>query len=94
MKKSSSCNEALRQMIAETEVESGKQMKIFRFDDAGEYLSKSYTNWFQNKGVRLEPTPLYSTESNVKAEQYNQTLNYKSKTMMMTVLGTRGCAHL
>lgn len=65
---------ALQEMIALMEKTTGRSVKRLRSDNASELLSNRFQNWLRERGIQHETSPVYSPESNGKAERILQTL--------------------
>jgi hypothetical protein len=54
--------------------ESGKQVKRFRNDGGGEYISKKFAEYLNAEGILKETTTPYTPQSNGVVEQANRTI--------------------
>jgi hypothetical protein len=59
----------------------GKQIKVIRSDNGGEYINNELKHFFLTSGVIHKLTPPYSPESNGIAERFNQTINTIARSM-------------
>jgi len=60
----------------------GKNVKIFKSDNAKEYKNKKIIEFCEEKGIRKVYSPPYSPENNGIAERFNQTLISCAKTLL------------
>ena len=54
--------------------QSSRKMKCLRTDNGGEFKSKEFVKFFQQRGIRHEYTTPYSPEHNGIAERMNETI--------------------
>ncbi len=64
------------------EKDSGKQLKILRTDNGGEYTSAAFQNFLKTKGIRHELTVPKTPEQNGVAEWMNKTLTETVRSML------------
>ena len=71
-------------MLWKTEVEksSGKQLKVFRTDNGGEYYSSKFENYLKTEGVRHDRTVPKTPEQNGVSERMNRTLVESVRSML------------
>lgn len=75
---------ALRNWIVNWENQSGLKVKRLRADGAGELIgSADMQEFFQEKGISVEPTAPYSPQSNGAAERLNRTLMERVRAMLV-----------
>jgi len=60
----------------------GKNVVGVRFDRAMEYMCDYLASFYKKKGIEYEATPLYSPESNGRAERLNRTLLEKARSIL------------
>jgi len=63
-------------------MESGKQVKRFRTDGAGEYTSKKFAEYLKSQGILKETTTPYSTQSNRVVEWTDRTIMERVRCML------------
>lgn len=68
---------------------TGRHIKVLRSDNGGEYVSKAFTLYLQQQGIRHQTTAPYSPEQNGVAERANRTLVEAARSM----LHARGMDH-
>ena len=73
----------LKDFIERTETQTGKHVKILRSDGGGEYTGKALTKYLRGKGIKPELTTPDTPQHNGVAEQMNQTLLDKVRTMLI-----------
>ena len=79
-------SEALSQTritVQKLEVESGLALKSIRTDGGGEYTSKEWRGYCEDKGIRHELTAPYSPQQNGMCERLNRTLMEKMRCLLM-----------
>ena len=74
--------EAFKTFVARAENEIGKRIIRFRSDGGGEFYSKEFTAYCEEKGIVQEKTNPDTPQQNGVAERKNQTLNNKARTML------------
>ena len=74
MKKRSEALGCFKKYLAMAETQTGKKLKAFRFDNAGEYTSGEFNDFLASKGIVQDPTVPYSPHQNGVAERLNRTL--------------------
>lgn len=67
-------SEALQKMILLFEKFTGKEIRILRSDNGGEYVARSLKEFLLQKGIRHEMTVPYTPQQNGVAERLNRTL--------------------
>ena len=67
---------------AEVENQSGHRVKYLRTDGGGEY-EREVKKFLHTTGVKHEPAPPYTHESNGMAERLNRTLNTSARAMLI-----------
>jgi hypothetical protein len=80
-KTSASITEKFKEYLAEVERETGLKVKRLHVDGGGEYRG-DLTPILKSLGIKYEPTPPYTPESNGKAERMNRTLNSMVRAML------------
>ena len=61
---------------------TGKQVKVLRSDNGGEYCSKEFTSYLKEKGIAHQLTVPYTPQQNGVAERMNRTLVESARSMM------------
>ena len=74
MKKRSQALEYFKQWLAMAETQTGRKLKAFRSDNAGEYMSDEFEAFLISKGIRQNPTVPHNPHQNGVAERLNRTL--------------------
>ena len=65
-----------------TLVETDKRVRCLHFDNGGEYVSKSFQDFCDTKGIKRELTAPYTPPQNGVAEQMNRTIQERVKSML------------
>ena len=68
MKEKSEVKEKIKAYTAYILTQTGKQCKAFRFDNGGEYISKSVKQYLSSQGIQFEYTAAHSPQQNGIAE--------------------------
>ena len=71
-----------KEMVAEAETQTGKNIKILRSDGGGEYVSGDFKAYLKSKGIIHEMTNAYTPPENGVAERLNRTLVERARKMM------------
>jgi len=82
MKNKSEAPQKLQQYIVLIQHQYNYISKRICFD-GGEYLSKEFRTWCDDKGIIIETTAPYSPSQNGVAEHFNQTLIELSQAMII-----------
>jgi transposase InsO family protein len=56
------------------EKETGRQIKVLRSDNGGEYINNEFEEYLRNNGIKHEKTTVYTPQQNGVAERLNRTL--------------------
>ena len=64
---------------------TNRKIRALRTDGGGEYISKSFQKYLDEKGIKHETTTAYSPESNGAAERLNRTLLDMARTMLLNI---------
>jgi hypothetical protein len=65
---------AIKALIEQAEVETGKRINFFQSDGGGEYGSNEFAAYFESKGIHHEKTNAYTPQENGVAERMNRTI--------------------
>ena len=60
---------------------TGKQIKVLRSDNGGEYIDKEFTGFCAREGIKREWTTPYNSEQNGVAERKNRTIVEAARAM-------------
>nr|GFB58473.1 retrovirus-related Pol polyprotein from transposon TNT 1-94 [Tanacetum cinerariifolium] len=74
--------ECFKKFKAMVEKQSGKVVKVLRTDRGGEFLSKEFTNFCDEEGIKRELTAPHTPEQNGVAERKNRTVVEMARSMM------------
>ena len=75
--------DAFRQFQAFAENQTDKKIKSFRSDNALEYSSKQFADWFKKCGIDPNPTVSHTPKQNGVVERMNRTLNDCARCMLI-----------
>ncbi|KAL8096387.1 hypothetical protein AgCh_037375 [Apium graveolens] len=67
------------------EKESGKEIKVFRTDRGGEFMSKNFINYCEDTGINRHFTAPYSPQQNGVVERRNRTVVAMARNMLKTM---------
>ena len=65
---------AIKALIEQAKVETGKRVNFFQSNGGGEYNSKEFAAYFESKGIHHEKTNAYTPQENGMAECMNRTI--------------------
>lgn len=82
MKEKSEVFECFKSYKAMSEAYHNVKLYRLRCDQGGEYSSNEMKNFCKQKGVRIEYTPAYTSQSNGVAERMNRTLVEKGRSLL------------
>ncbi|CAI7825283.1 unnamed protein product, partial [Closterium sp. NIES-53] len=68
--------------LAEAERQSGKQLKVLRTDNGGEFINKDFNDYLKAKGKRQQRTIPHTPQHNSIAERVNRTLLNSVRSML------------
>ncbi|CAI7822561.1 unnamed protein product, partial [Closterium sp. NIES-53] len=68
--------------LAEAERQSGKQLKVLRTDNGGEFINKEFNDYLKAKGIRRQRTIPHTPQHNSIAERVNRTLLNSVRSML------------
>lgn len=83
MKQKSGAFEKFRQFQLYAERESGRQIKVLRTDNGGEYVNGVFMEYLKKNGIKHELTVPYNPEQNGAAERVNRTIKEKVRCMLI-----------
>jgi hypothetical protein len=72
---------ALHQFIRLVKTQYGADIKRWRCDQGGEYLSKDFEDVLADHGIKLTPLPPYTPQVNGRAERFMQRMDEKAACM-------------
>lgn len=75
--------EKFKDFVAKAETFHNKKVTKLRADNGGEYISKKFEEYLEEKGIQMLSTIPYNPEMNAVAERLNRTLQEKSVTMLL-----------
>ena len=64
------------------EKQTGKNIKILRSDNGGEYISRAFDGFLKSQGIRHHTTVAYTPEQNGVAERANRTIVERARSML------------
>lgn len=64
----------LKELIAQIKTETGREVKVIRSDNGGEYLSTELESWMAKLGIRHEKSTPYTPQQNGVAERTNRNI--------------------
>ncbi|CAI7807960.1 unnamed protein product [Closterium sp. NIES-54] len=68
--------------LAEAERQSGKQLKVLRTDNGGEFINKDFNDYLKAKGIRQQRTIPHTPQHNSIAERVNRKLLNSVRSML------------
>ncbi|CAI7895270.1 unnamed protein product [Closterium sp. NIES-54] len=68
--------------LAEAERQSGKQLKVLRTNNGGEFINKDFNDYLKAKGIRWQRTIPHTPQHNSIAERVNRTLLNSVRSML------------
>ncbi|CAI7869406.1 unnamed protein product [Closterium sp. NIES-53] len=68
--------------LAEAERQSGKELKVLRTDNGGEFLNTDFNSYLRTKGIRRQLTIPYTPQHNSVAERVNRSLLESVRSML------------
>ena len=71
-----------KKFIASVETQSNMKVKSLRSDNGGEYISKEFSNFCKQRGIKREFTAPYTPAQNGVAEQMNRTIQERILSML------------
>eukprot|EP00253_Pinus_taeda_P023604 PITA_23604 len=74
--------ETFKKFKALVENQTGKKIKIFRFDNGGEYMSNEFIGFFKKRGVNKETIVPYTLEQNSLAKRKNMYIVEATRVML------------
>ena len=74
--------EALKAYKTMVELQKGKQIKMLRTDNGGEYMSKAFKQFCLDSGIVHQTTVPYTPEQNGVAERKNRTIMESVRSML------------
>lgn len=83
IKKKSDSFTCFKLFLAETERISGKSLVKLRTDNGGEYVSKEFKLFLEDRGIQHDPGPPHSPELNGVAERWNRTICDKIRSALL-----------
>jgi transposase InsO family protein len=72
---------AIKQFVALVENQFQTKIKSFRSDNGGEYIASNLKTFFKDNGIKSQPSPAYSHESNGLAERFNRSITETARAM-------------
>lgn len=72
-----------REYKALVEKQTGKQIKVLRSDNGGEYINKNLQDFLKKYGIRHQTTVPHSPQQNGVAERANRTIVEKARCMLL-----------
>jgi len=75
---------AFKEWLIEAEKQSGKVLKRLHTDNAKEYKSSLFTDYFKARGIIFTYSAPYNPEQNGISERYNRTLMNKVRALLIT----------
>lgn len=82
MEKKSDTIKIIRNFITFAKRQFSANIIQFRFDKGGESVDTDTKDMLASQGILIEPSPLYSHESNGVAERFNRTITTDARTMI------------
>ena len=83
LKKKSDATAAIKDFITLIENQTSFSVKRFRSDQGGEYLNEVLEEFFAQKGIQHDLTPLYNHESNGVAKRFNRIIQTMVRAMLL-----------
>jgi transposase InsO family protein len=74
--------EKFKDYVNLVENQTGSKVKGLRSDNGGEYMSKDFDQFCNDRGIQREPTIPYSPQQNGVAERMNRTLMETARSML------------
>lgn len=74
--------DAMRKVLKRAEVEVSKEVKALRTDRGGEFTSKQFAEYCENRGIRHFLTAPYSPQQNGVVERRNQTVVSMARSLL------------
>ena len=74
--------DAIKQVQAAAEKESGRKLRVLRTDNGGEFTATKFAAYCADQGVVRYHTALYSPQQNGVVERQNQTVVSMARSMM------------
>ena len=71
-----------KKFVTLVETETGKKVKCLRSDNGGEYISKSFVDFCDTKGIKRELTAPYTPPQNGVAERMNRIIQERVRSML------------
>ena len=72
-----------KRFVTLVETETGKRVKCLHFDNGGEYVSKSYQDFCDTKGIKRELTAPYAPPQNGVEKWMSRTIQERVKSMLL-----------
>jgi len=85
LKQKSDTATAIQTFIATSERQFSTCILCFKSDHGREYINTEMLWFFHRTGIRHEPTPPYSHESNGIPERYNRTIQTMMRAMLLNL---------
>ena len=83
LKRKSEAFAAFKEWLVYVEKETGKQLRNFRSDGGGEFISNAWIQFMKDRGIRFERSSPDTPEQNGRAERQNRTIFDRVRTILI-----------